>query len=218
MRFTPLNRALAAAVAVVAMPFAPVPAATADPCPDVEVIFARGAKEPPGPGRVGDAFVDALRSKTPKSVGSYAVNYSADVDFVPGANDMSGRIQYMAANCPNTRLVLGGYSLGAAVTDIVLAVPSPLLGFDNPLPLGMDDHVAAVALFGNGTQKVFGPVADINPLWGSKTIDVCTAGDPLCNDNLDSQTWLDNWPAHFQAEYIDSGLVDQAASFAAARL
>ena len=218
MRFTPLNRALATALAVVAMPFAPVPAATADPCPDVEVIFARGAKEPPGPGRVGHAFVDALRSKTPKSVGSYAVNYSADVDFVPGANDMSGRIQYMAANCPDTRLVLGGYSLGAAVTDIVLAVPSPLLGFDNPLPLGMDDHVAAVALFGNGTQKVFGPVADINPLWGSKTIDVCTAGDPLCNDNLDSQTWLDNWPSHFQAEYIDSGLVDQAASFAAARL
>jgi len=131
---------------------------------------------------------------------------------------MSGRIQYMAANCPNARLVLGGYSLGAAVTAIVLAVPWPLLGFDNPLPLGMDNHVAAVALFGNGTQKVFGPVAEINPLWGAKTIDICTADDPLCNDNLESETWLDNWPAHFQAAYIDSGLVDQAAAFAAARL
>ncbi len=218
MRAKSLSRALAAALAAAATFLAPGPAAVAEPCPDAEVIFARGAKEPPGPGQIGDAFINSLRAKTPKSVGLYAVNYSADVDFVPGANDMSGRIQYMAANCPNTRLVLGGYSLGAAVTDIVLAVPSPLLGFDNPLPLGMDNHVAAVALFGNGTQKVFGPVAEINPLWGAKTIDICTADDPLCNDNLESETWLDNWPAHFQAAYIDSGLVDQAAAFAAARL
>lgn len=218
MRVAPLNRALAVALAAAATLLAPNPVAAADPCPDVEVIFARGAHEPPGPGQIGDAFVNSLRAKTPKSVGSYAVNYSADVDFVPGANDMSGRIQYMAANCPDTRLVLGGYSLGAAVTDIVLAVPSPLLGFDNPLPLGMDDHVAAIALFGNGTQKVFGPVAEINPLWGPKTIDLCTADDPLCNGNLDSQTWLDNWPSHFQAAYIGDGLVDQAAAFAAARV
>ena len=195
-----------------------LPTAAAAPCSDVEVIFARGAHEPPGPGQVGDAFVAALRGKTPKSVDLYSVNYSAEIDFVPGANDMSQRIQYMAANCPNTRLVLGGYSLGAAVTDIVLAVPSPLLGFDEPLPVGMSDHIAAVALFGNGTRKVLGPVSDINPLFGPKTIDICTADDPLCNNNLDSNTWLDNWPSHFQAAYIDSGLVDQAAQFTANRL
>lgn len=208
---------LVAASGAAALLVAPV-TASAEPCPQVEVIFARGAKEPPGTGQVGDAFVNALRARTDKSVDFYPVNYSADIDFVPGANDMSGRIQYMAANCPDTRLVLGGYSLGAAVTDIVVAVPSAIFGYTNPLPLGMDDHVAAVALFGNGTQKVLGPVADINPLYGSKTIDICTAGDPICNDNLDPDTWADAWSDHLQAAYIDSGLVDQAADFVAARI
>jgi cutinase len=192
--------------------------ANAAPCPDVEVIFARGRIEPPGTGRVGEAFLNALRAKTDKSIGYYAVDYPADIEVVQGANDMSRHIQFMAANCPATRLVLGGYSLGAAVTDVVLAVPSPIFGYTNPLPLGMDDHVAAVALFGNGTRKVFGPVSDISPLYGDKTIDLCTADDPICNTNLDPNTWASNWPAHLQAAYIDSGLVDEAASFVAARL
>ena len=57
----------------------------------------------------------------------------------------------MANNCPDTRIVLGGYSLGAAVTDVVLAVPFAFFGFDKPLPPGADQHIAAVALFGNGS-------------------------------------------------------------------
>jgi cutinase len=214
-----------AAVALLFAPLAlpadgpgPLAVASAAPCPQVEVVFARGRIEPPGTGRVGEAFVDALRTKTAKNVGFYAVNYPADTEVVQGANDMSRHIQTMAANCPNTRLVLGGYSLGAAVTDVVLALPAPMFGYTNPLPLGINDHVAAVALFGNGTRKVFGPVSDVSPFWGDKTIDLCTPDDPICNSNLDPQTWADNWPAHLQAAYIDSGLVDQAAAFVAARL
>ena len=199
-------------------PVTVVPTAQAAPCSEVEVVFARGRTEPPGTGLVGEAFVDALRAKTDENVGFYAVNYPADTEVIQGANDMSRRIQYVAANCPDTRLVLGGYSLGAAVTDVVLAVPSPVFGYSNPLPLGMDDHIAAVALFGNGTRKVLGPVSAISPLYGDKTIDLCTADDPICNDNLDPNTWVDNWPAHQYAAYVDAGLVDRAAAFVAARL
>lgn len=196
----------------------PLPAAQAAPCPQVEVVFARGRAEPPGTGRIGEAFVDALRTKTDKNVGFYAVNYPADTEIIQGANDMNRHIQYMAANCPDTRLVLGGYSLGAAVTDVVVAVPAPIFGYQNPLPLGMDDHIAAVALFGNGTRKVLGPVSAISPLYGNKTIDLCTADDPICNSNLDPNTWVDNWPAHQYDAYVGAGLVDQAAAFVAARL
>jgi cutinase len=194
------------------------PTAEAAPCPDVEVVFARGRIEPPGTGQVGEAFVSALRAKTDKSVGFYAVDYPADIEIIQGANDMSRHIQSMAANCPDTRLVLGGYSLGAAVTDVVVAVPAPIFGYRNPLPLGMDDHIAAVALFGNGTRKVLGPVSEISPLYGNKTIDLCTADDPVCNNNLDPNTWADNWPAHQYSAYVSSGLVDKAADFVAARL
>ncbi len=128
-----------------------VPSASAA-CPAVEVVFARGRLESPGVGILGNAFVSALRSKTNKNVGVYAVRYPADTEIDIGANDMSAHIQDMANNCPDTRLVLGGYSLGAAVTDVVLAVPFDFFGFTNPLPPGMDQHIAAVALFGNGSR------------------------------------------------------------------
>ena len=50
----------------------PVPSASAEPCPDVEVIFARGTGEPPGVGGVGQAFVDAVQSTAAgKSVSVY---------------------------------------------------------------------------------------------------------------------------------------------------
>ena len=40
-----------------AMLSAPIPSASAQPCPDVEAIFARGTVEPPGVGGIGQAFV-----------------------------------------------------------------------------------------------------------------------------------------------------------------
>ena len=198
------------------------PPATAAPCPQVEVIFARGRSEPPGAGQIGNAFIDALRSKTAKSVGSYPVNYPADIEVIEGANDMSNRIQFMAANCPNTALVLGGYSLGAAVADIVLGAPKAMFGYTNPLPPQMSDRITAVALFGNGTIPFFGPVSEISPVYGGKTIDLCTETDPICRGSLNPDDpigdFVGNWSAHQQPAYIDSGLVDQAAAFAAARL
>ena len=123
-------------------------------CPAVEVVFARGRLESPGVGILGNAFISALRSKSNKNIGIYAVQYPADTEIDIGANDMSAHIQSMMNNCPDTRLVLGGYSLGAAVTDVVLAVPFDFFGFKNPLPPGADQHIAAVALFGNGIAWV----------------------------------------------------------------
>ena len=38
------------------------PSAAAAPCPDVDVVFARGTDEPPGVGVVGQTFIDAFRS------------------------------------------------------------------------------------------------------------------------------------------------------------
>ena len=144
------------------------------------MVFARGRLEPPGVGILGNAFISALRSKTNKNIGIYAVRYPADTEIDVGANDMSAHIQYMTNNCPDTRLVLGGYSLGAAVTDVVLAVPFDFFGFTNPLPPGADQHIAAVALFGNGSAWV-GPITNFNPLYSDRTIELCHGADPICN-------------------------------------
>ena len=185
-------------------------------CPDVEVVFARGRFESPGPGQVGNAFISALRSKTNRNIGVYAVRYPADSEVDIGANDMSAHIQSMVGNCPNTRLVLGGYSLGAAVTDVVMAAPIAAFGFTNPLPGGVDQHVAAVALFGNGSQWV-GPITNFNPIYNDRTIDLCHGADPICNP-ADPNTWQNNWPQHLANAYIGAGMPSQAADFVASKL
>ncbi|MCK5754956.1 MAG: cutinase family protein [Mycobacterium sp.] len=199
--------ALVAATAVVLGPGATV--AQAQGCPDIEVIFARGTDDTPGLGRVGGAFVDSLRGKVGgRSVNAYAVNYPASFDFLAaagGANDASRQVQFMMANCPGTRMVLGGYSQGAAVIDIIAAVPFPAVGFTNPLPPNAPDFVAAVAVFGNPTTKVGLPMT-ASPVWGTRAIDLCTVGDPVCSDG-------DSVPAH--SAYVSSGLTNEAASFVA---
>src|ERR1700757_2364180 len=124
--------AVAMVIAPAATPhLAAIPVAAAA-CPGAEVVFARGREEPPGVGFVGDAFVNSLRSKVHMPVGSYGVNYPADVDPAKGANDMSAHVQSMARSCPNTREVLGGYSLGAAAADLVVAMTQPAFGFTAP--------------------------------------------------------------------------------------
>lgn len=185
-------------------------------CPAVEVIFARGRLEPPGPGQIGNNFVSALRSKTGKNIGLYAVNYPADNQIDVGANDMSARVQSTIAGCPNTRIVLGGYSLGAAVTDVTLAVPFAFFGFNNPLPPDAEQHIAAVALFGNGSAWA-GPIGAFNPVYRERTIELCHGVDPVCNPS-DPDTWESNWSDHAAQAYISSGQVKQAVDFVAGRL
>lgn len=86
-------------------------------------------------GRIGDTSFNDLRSLTPRNVTFYAVRYPADTEISRSAADMSQRVQYMANNCPNTRLILGGYQAGRhrhrlrprrALAD----------GYSNPLPPG----------------------------------------------------------------------------------
>lgn len=190
--------------------------ASAQSCPQAELIFARGRTEAPGAGVIGNALISALRSKTDKDIDLYTVQYPADTEIDVGANDMSSRIQDMAGRCPDTRLVLGGYSLGAAVTDVVLAAPIAAFGFDKPLPPGMDRHIAAVALFGNGIAWV-GPITNFSPLYRERTIELCHGADPICNP-ADPNTWEGNWPDHAARAYVNAGMVNQAADFIAARI
>ncbi|MDF2824511.1 MAG: Cutinase [Mycobacterium sp.] len=209
--------ALSVAGSVIAPPMmGTIPTAAAAPCPQVEVIFARGRIEPSGAGQIGNAFVSALRQKSDKDINLYSVNYPADNEIDVGANDMSSRIQDMAGRCPDTRLVLGGYSLGAAVTDVVLAVPFGFMGFDKPLPAGLDQKIAAIALFGNGAAWI-GPISNFSPLYKERTIELCHGADPICNP-ADPNTWENNWSDHLQPAYINSGMVNQAADFVAGRI
>jgi cutinase len=213
---------------------APVPMASAEPCPDVEVVFARGTYEPPGVGATGQAFVDALRSQLgARSLGVYGVNYAASGDFgdriqfartvVDGIRDAGVHVESMAANCPNTKMVLGGYSQGAVVAGFVTAavVPEAVPGeyreyVPNPMPDEVANHVAAVALFGKPSDQflrdVGAPAIVIGPLYVPKTIDLCAPDDTICNG---APAGMGNF-AH--ALYSVNGMTNEAATFAADRL
>src|ERR1700744_6211731 len=201
------------APALAPRPLASLPTASAA-CPDAEVDFARGREEAPGVGAVGQAFINSLQRKTHKAIGAYGVNYPADVSVTKGSNDMSAHVQQMAESCPNTKLVLGGYSLGAAAADVVIAMNQPGFGYTDVLPPNLDQHVAAVALFGNGTQRVVGDIPGPGPGFAGKIVDLCAAGDPICTPGVHDM----HWSSHLQPSYITSGLVDQAAGFVAGKL
>ncbi|HEX9178330.1 MAG TPA: cutinase family protein [Mycobacterium sp.] len=210
----------AATVASWAPLSAPVPSASAQPCPDVEVVFARGTTEDPGLGPTGQAFVDALRARVgTKSIGVYPVDYPASTDFrtaLDGINDASAHVRSVAATCPNTELVLGGFSPGAAVMGFVTANAIPdgaPEGVPNPMPPDVADHVAAVALFGKPNYRfmraINEPQIAVGPLYAAKTIDLCVPDDLICSSGMD-------FNAHMQ--YAETGMVDQAATFTASHL
>jgi cutinase len=218
---TTIRAASAAGLLALTLTLAPTVAPAMAPtasaaCHDAEVVFARGRQESPGAGIIGNAFVSALRSKVTKNIGVYAVQYPADTEVAIGANDMSAHVSSIINNCPDTRVVLGGYSLGAAVTDVVMAAPGAMFGFTNPLPPGADQHIAAIALFGNGSKWV-GPIASLNGVYADRTIDLCHGADPICNP-ADPHTWSDNWNQHMAPGYIQDGMVNQAADFVAGKL
>lgn len=225
-RFT-TPMAVAAMAAVFGLLGAPAPSASAAPCPDVEVVFARGSGEPPGVGGVGGSFVDALRGQLGgRSLGVYPVNYPASTDFsnpdfpatvIDGIRDAGTHIESMAKSCPNTREVLGGYSQGAAVAGFATsaAVPAgvPASAVPPPMPPEIANHVAAVTLFGTPSgpwlQKYGAPVIVIGPLYQPKTLELCAPGDGICGDGND---------AFAHMSYPMNGMTGQAATYAASHL
>lgn len=206
-------------------------ASGAPPCPDVEVVFARGTGEPAGVGGIGQAFVDAVTAQAaPRSVDVYPVNYAASSDFsdrdsfartvIDGIRDAATHIESTAANCPNTRVVLGGYSQGAALAGYTTMdhVPAGIPADIAPatIPPQVAKHVAAVALFGKPSDRflsdIGAPSLVVGPLYAPKTINSCNPDDTICN-GADV-----GGPSLAHALYATNGSVDQAATFTISHL
>jgi trehalose dimycolate hydrolase len=190
------------------------PVASAFDCPDAEVIFARGTNEPPGLGRVGDAFVDSLRQQTGLNILPYGVNYAASklqLHGGDGANDTIDRVKKSVETCPNTKIVLGGYSQGASVMDIVAGVPIGGINWGNTLPPQYANNIVAVATFGDVADRAGGTLPSQSALLGSKAIDLCNPQDPICHAGQGNE-----WSGHTEG-YVPL-YTTQAATFVASKL
>ncbi|PVH88783.1 carbohydrate esterase family 5 protein [Cadophora sp. DSE1049] len=147
-------------------------------CKPYTVVFARGTVEPGNVGiLVGPPFFDALRAK----VGSAALavqgvnDYKASIaGYLAGGDgkgsvNMATQIATAFKTCPNTKLVVSGYSQGGQLVHNALA----------SLPAATAAWVSKVVIFGdpnNGTA--------IPNVAASKVITFCHKGDNICVDGL----------------------------------
>lgn len=212
----------AAAAATCLFQVAPTPSAQAEICPDAEVIFARGTDDQAPLGPTGQAFVDTLRSRVaPKSVDAYGVDYPASLNFdkaIDGIADARARILATAATCPKTKIVLGGFSQGAAVIGFVTAnrVPDGVSPDEvpRPMPNGISDHVSAVVLFAKPAARVMrflrDPTVTVGPLYTRRTLELCVDNDLICDSDGSS------FAAH--DTYAQTGMTERGAVFAATKL
>ena len=128
-----------------------------------------------------------------------------------GANDTINRVKQAVAKCPNTKIVLGGYSQGASVMDIVAGVPIGGINWGSSLPPEYAGNIAAVATFGDVADRAGGTLPSQSALLGSKAIDLCNPNDPICHAGPGNE-----WSGHTEG-YVPV-YTTQAAAFVASKL
>ncbi|MFT3900626.1 MAG: cutinase family protein [Gordonia sp. (in: high G+C Gram-positive bacteria)] len=224
--------ALFAATGVALMPTT----ASAAPCSDIHVVWARGTAEPGAPvGYNGQAFVEALRGQTPgKSLRVTGVRYAASDKFRDrayfahsvnnGVKVAQNEVKRIAAQCPRTRIVLGGYSQGAVVAGYALVdklrIPPQYEKYAHlaapPLPASVTRHLAAAIFFGAPSARfirdVGAPPITIGGRFRGKTASFCAPGDTICNGAPVGG------PSIQHGLYPFNGMTVAAASFVVRRL
>ncbi|KAA8564429.1 hypothetical protein EYC84_011366 [Monilinia fructicola] len=121
-------------------------------CSTVTVIFARGTTETPTLGTViGPQFLAALKSSFGGSVTMNGVPYAADVPgFLKGGDPtgskvMANMVSSALSSCPNTKLVISGYSQGGQLVHNAA----------KQLPAATTAKIAAAVIFGDpGSQRI----------------------------------------------------------------
>ncbi len=229
---TALLCALSAATAIVS---ASTPASAAN-CTDIEVLWARGTAEPGAPvGYTGLAFIQALRGQAVgKSVRVSGVRYAASDNFQDkvrfvesvnaGVKSAQDDIKRIAATCPRTRIVFGGFSQGAAVAGYALVdhlqIPAQYQAYARfappPLPAGITGHLAAVVLFGAPSARFIrdlgAPPITIGARFRPRTASFCAPGDTICDGAPAGR------PSLQHGYYPFNGMTVAAAAFVVRRL
>ncbi|KAH7390361.1 cutinase-domain-containing protein [Cadophora sp. MPI-SDFR-AT-0126] len=151
-------------------------------CKDVIFFFARGSTEVGNMGStVGPPTGEGLkRAFGGNSVAVEGIDYAAalSTNFLPGGADPAG-IREMrdlfvdaAAKCPNSILVGGGYSQGAALCHRAI----------ENLPQGVKDKIAGVVTYGD-TQNLQDR-GQIPNFPRDKVLVICNTGDAVCQGTL----------------------------------
>ncbi|KAH8666893.1 cutinase [Xylariales sp. PMI_506] len=151
-------------------------------CREVIFIFARGSTESGNMGIiVGPEVSDGLKSHYGASnVATQGVDYAAalSTNFLPGQADPAGIATMVSLltnatqSCPNSKIVAGGYSQGAAMThDAVGELSSSVVS-----------RIAGIVLFGDTLYQQSG--GKITGFPSSDLKIYCALGDLVCDGTL----------------------------------
>jgi len=165
----------------------PIPAPTTG-CAAVHVITARGSTEAPGEGPMS-AVVDAIVGNSTQTVSREAVVYPAALfpygsSEAQGVTDMKNKLAAKTSACPNTKIVLTGYSQGAHVAGDVLAAKAPgTAKVVAAILFGDVGHVAGES-FEKGTATaqhgLFPRASGVLEPFSAQLASYCDIGDPYC--------------------------------------
>lgn len=170
-------------------------------CPDAHIIVTRASTEAPGEGIIGSLATAVTRASKQK-ITVEATDYPAALNPYPpsvaaGTRALTTELTNEATNCPQTKIVMMGYSQGAHVIGDVLAGTGKVAGFTSfaPISATIANKVAAVVLMGDprylpnksfnaGTSKTKGLFprgndALLDPL-AARIQSFCDIGDTFC--------------------------------------
>lgn len=191
----------------------PAGSASAATCSAVDVVFARGTGERQGLGITGGPFVSSLtEALAGRTVSSYAVVYAANFSQTsagPGSTDLVNHVAAVAAACPSTSFVLGGYSQGATVVDNAIGLRTTSSSSGTVLPTALAPKVKAIVVFGNPLGLQRQTIETASATYGARARSYCNTGDPVCGNG-------GNFAAHLQ--YASNGSTTAGAQFAATKV
>ncbi|PYH43907.1 cutinase-domain-containing protein [Aspergillus saccharolyticus JOP 1030-1] len=147
-------------------------------CKELTFIFARGTSETGNMGTiVGPEVAADLQTLTSDKVAVQGVDYPADWAGnaemgASGGSTMASLVKQAISQCPNTKVVLGGYSQGAMVVHNAASQLS-------------SGEIQAAVLFGDPLKA-----ESIDNLSSSKVKEFCATGDPVCENGADVMAHL----------------------------
>ncbi|KAF7369603.1 Acetylxylan esterase 2 [Mycena venus] len=157
-------------------------------CSAIHVITARASTEAPGEGIIG-AVVSSVVQGSSQNVSRESVDYPATVANYDsseslGVTDMENKLAAKAGSCPDTKIVLMGYSQGAQVTgDTMVAQGAGVSQVAAVILMGDPAHVAGES-FQKGTANnqngIFPRSNNGLEQFSDKIASFCDIGDEFC--------------------------------------
>ncbi|CAG8228271.1 unnamed protein product [Penicillium olsonii] len=147
-------------------------------CKELTFIFARGTTEPGNMGTVvGPEVATQLKSLTGNKVTVQGVTYPASVGGnaelgAAGGPAMAKLVKQALSQCPNTKVVVGGYSQGAMVVH-------------NAAQKLSAGQISGAVLFGDPFKA-----QAVAHLSNDKRKEFCAIGDPVCENGVNVMAHL----------------------------